>query len=33
MKNIARPVIAILLAALVSFPLLAQQKKDPWAAC
>ena len=30
MKNIARPVVAIALAALLSFPLLAQQKKDPW---
>jgi hypothetical protein len=30
MKNIARPIVAITLAALLSLPLLAQQKKDPW---
>jgi hypothetical protein len=30
MKNIVRSVVAIVLAALFSIPLLAQQKKDPW---
>jgi hypothetical protein len=30
MKKIARPIVAIALAAILSPPLLAQQKKDPW---
>jgi len=30
MKKISRPVVAIALAALISLPLWAQQKKDPW---
>lgn len=30
MKKIARPIVAIALAAILSLPLLAQQKKDPW---